>query len=259
MKEKIEKSKDQIAHEEETAKPAYSERYLGVMVCPCNWVRTEKKSRDTKAKAARTELAPVLRNPRMPWNIKRRAWQACVGSRAIYGSECWNGGEWDPQKWLRKTEEAAMQYMSKGRAQPGQGWYLGLWKRYTKQKLQWLGHIIRMDPERMVRRLTMERGKQVFSDVVPTAEWDSTIQITERPKWQKYVRATLETIFGPPRDGPIYVEKQTQKYFLIDKHAHAYKVLDKKSRKRYDGSESPPRVYISQSGVSHFSAGRPPI
>jgi len=151
------------------------------------------------------------------------------GSRYLYGSECWDGKNWGPLKWLRGIEEDAMQYMAKGKAIPGQGPYLELCKRYTKQKLKWLGHVLRMESERMVRQLTIKRGRDVFCDVLPEGDWECMVGNYEEGKnktrlaWGTYVGKTVKKTFGVPYNGPIQVQKERMKYFMYHRRVHAYR------------------------------------
>ena len=245
-KEMIEKSKHHIAHDGHIIRPVCSEKYLGAIICPSDMYRTERKNRERSARGAQIELSDLLRNNKIPWHIRRRAWQATIGSRLLYGSEAWNPEKLQVRPWLRKWEETAMTFMSRGRAEPGQGPFLELERRYVKQKANWFGHIMRMQEDRTVKQLTRARGQKAFQDSLPPGEAYASI-IKKRGKWRKEVEKHILTEFGTPHQGPIKMGKQALRYVKFGFGIYEWKKrkTDENPIKKENTTPNPPATVVS--------------
>ena len=122
-----------------------------------------------------------------------------------------------------------MRYMSCGRAERGQGSYLGLEKRFLKTRAMWLGHCIRMDDERAVRRIVVENG-QKFNSQIMNEPWGTTLERTDRIKWRVAVRNLLKTEFPIPI---VDVKQQRNKsrIFVLERRPYIWqqKIHDQQS------------------------------
>jgi len=79
-----------------------------------------------------------------------------------------------------------------------------------------------MEDSRLVRQLTLARGKNFFQDAMPL-EWEQGLEVKQRKIWKKEVERKILTEFGNPHEGPIEMEKQPYRYVKFGLHIHEWK------------------------------------
>ena len=245
-----------VTWEGEKTHPTYQEKYLGCIVCPCEGHGAERKNRQDKAVGAQVEMKKFLTNRKIPWKIRKRGWQSYVGTHLLYGSETWDENPQDTRTWLRQREENAMQFMSEGKAHPGQGAYLQAEERHMRQKAMWFGHCVRMEDSQTVRQFVAR--KDFLKGVLDLPGDECLKRAHVRSKWEKVVNDDIAGQFEGIWPIPDVKESAREdQYVMFARRAYLW---GKKTERKHKVRENvvtelptqvgPPREGTGQSGVS---------
>ena len=205
-------------------------------MCPSAGAKEELQRRSEKATAAQASMRKLLQNQRMPWNIRRRAWDAVVGSQLLYGCEAWQTPINRVRGWIKMKQERAMGFLPCGRADPGQGGYLGLERRFLKTRAMWLGHCLRMSEDRVVRKIVVEAGCELNSEIMGEP-WEKTLERHQTAKtgegrrvWRTAVSKRLKKEFPFPMEN-VTQQRNKSRHAIFGGRAYVWKQKNQKQRR----------------------------
>ena len=158
-------------------------KYLGAFCSGDGTILKELGHRIGKAAAAFRELDMVWKNRNLSLDCKMKFYNACVISTLLYGAECWALTERDEARLdafdmrcqrkilrIRWTHHITNLSIREKTKQPQLTMVL------RKRRLQWFGHLLRMDTQRIPRILylwTPTHGKRRIGR--PRTSWKDVI------------------------------------------------------------------------------------
>ena len=178
--------------------------YLGDMLGQDGDVRRAVTARIRAGWKKFRELSGTLCGKILSSKLKGRLYKACVRSVMSYGAECWSMKKADVRRM--ESTEMRMVRMMCGKTLRDKVPSIMLRERMgiedieehlREYRLRWLGHLERMNPEDLVRRVRKEnivgrkkrgRPKKSWEDVVKEDMVKRNLKVEDAQMWEKWKR-----------------------------------------------------------------------
>ena len=163
---------------EEEADNSWLAKYLGSLFQADGGQMTDVRQRIAMARSRFGKLRHIWGDGNLHINLRMRLYRACVCSILTYGSEAW----FLSREVRRALNGANSQMVSiiTGRSaheEAAEGKTFDLIRWIRARRLQWLGHILRMGPERQLKQAVYEMFRA-------PKEGDLLMDVPERNSWR---------------------------------------------------------------------------
>ena len=191
--------------------------YLGSVITPDSRSADDVARRIANAAKAFGALLNVFQDPALSLSTKRHLYTACVTTTLLYGSECLTPLRADLarlDKFHHRCLRAILgvsrtrqweEHISSAQLRERWGDAIAMSDRVRHRRLEWLGHVARLDPERVPKQLLFSHLLTSRPACGPRRRWRDVIRedlrevpnwfavATDRTAWRNFINTPAES------------------------------------------------------------------
>ena len=211
--EKAERQKqmERILCQHSKLKNCYQFKYLGSMFTADGTEDFDLRRRIGIAMTRSGQLRFIMQAKNVSLSTKMKIYRCAVGSLFTYGSEAWTLSEKTIRKLNGANASCLCRFTGKSRVEESRlaTCTYSLTQDIRQRRLIWLGHILRMDKQRLVWKAAEQQflnghHGNLFMDVPKSKTFEQLVEMaSDRKAWKKLVKAQ----FGPAGNAPLPTTK----------------------------------------------------